>query len=77
MLKNVLLATAAVGLVLGIAAPTQAAEGQMTCREAAKMKHADDMNAQRAYMQECRAAWKSSQQAAKEKPAEPTYAGDL
>jgi hypothetical protein len=79
MLKKVILATAATGLIALIAVPVQTspAEAQMTCQDAAKKKHPDDMNAQQAYLQECTAAWKKSQAAKKKPAAEPTYAGDL
>jgi hypothetical protein len=77
MLKKAFLVTAVIGLIAGTGAPVQAAEDQMTCREAAKMKHPDDLSARRAYMTECRAAFKSSQAAAEKPAAGPTYAGDL
>jgi hypothetical protein len=78
MLKKVILATAATGLIALIVVPVQTspAEARMTCRDAAKMKHPDDLLARFAYRRACREAWKNSQ-AAKQKPAEPTYAGDL
>ena len=75
MLKRLLLATAVIGLIAGAGLPVQA-QDQMSCREAAKAKFPDDMGARRAYIQECKAAFKSSQ-AGEEKAAEPTYAGDL
>ena len=78
MLKNLFLSAAITGLVAAVAMPIQVAPAaaQMSCREAAKAQHPDDMLARLAYLRECRAAWKSSQ-ATEEVPAEPTYAGDL
>ena len=78
MLKKVLLTAAITGLIAGVAVPIQTspAQAEMTCREAAKLKHPDDFGARSAYMQECIAAWKASQ-APEEKAEEPTYAGDL
>ena len=78
MLKKVLLTAAITGLIAGVAVPIQTspAQAEMTCREAAQLKHPDDFGARIAYLAECRAAWKSSQ-AAEEKSEEPTYAGDL
>jgi hypothetical protein len=78
MLKKVLLATAVTGLIAGIAVPVQTspAQAEMTCREAAKMKHPDDLLARFAYWRACRKAWKNSQ-TAEAKPAAPTYAGDI
>jgi hypothetical protein len=79
MLKKTLLAAAVTGLVAVVAAPVQAAtvvEGQMTCKEAAKMQYPADRSERRAFKKACKEAWKASQTAMA--PAEePTYAGDL
>jgi hypothetical protein len=79
MLKKLFLATAVTGLVVGIAIPVQAGmtEGQMTCKEAAQMKHPGDRSAQRAYKKACKQAFKGGSQTAAAKSEEPTYAGDM
>jgi hypothetical protein len=75
MLKKVLLATAATGLIATIAVPieTSPAQAQMSCRKEAKMQYPDDRKARRAARKACREAAKM----AAGKPAGPTYAGDI
>ena len=66
MLKKVLFAAVATGLVAAIALPVQIAPaeaGTMSCKQAAKVKFADDRKARHAYKQECKEAWKASQKA--------------
>lgn len=78
MLRKALLAAAITGFVAVVAAPVQAAtivEGQMTCKEAAKMQYPADRSARRAFKKACKEAWKG-QTAAVVAP-EPTYAGDM
>jgi len=62
MLKKVLFAAAATGLVAAIALPVQVTEAgaaTVTCRAAAKAKFPHDLKARRAYFKACKAAWKA------------------
>ena len=66
MLKKVLFAVVATGFVTVLALPVQftaaeaAAEGAMTCKDAAKMDFPNEKKARRAFKKECKAAWKAS-----------------
>ena len=62
MLKKVLFAAVATGLVAAIALPVQftpAEAGMMSCKEAAKVKFPDDRKARHAYRKGCKAASKA------------------
>jgi hypothetical protein len=84
MLKT-FLAIAALGLAIGVAVPAHAAllerhalaEGQMSCKQAAKLRYPGDRSMQQSYKKACKQAWKESQKAAKTAAAAPTYAGDI
>jgi hypothetical protein len=73
-----ILAIAVAGLVLGFTVPVQAApsvQGQMTCKEAAKLKFPDSRSERHAFRKACKEASKGSPKTAE--AATPTYAGDI
>lgn len=62
MLKKVLFAAVATGLVAAVALPVQftpAEAGMMTCKQAAKAKFAKDRKARHAYKKACKQAHKA------------------
>lgn len=62
MLKRVLFAAVATGLVAAIAFPVQftpAEAGMMSCKQAAKVKFAGDHKARHAYKKACKEAHKA------------------
>lgn len=62
MLKKVLFAAVATGLVAATTLPmqfTSAEAGMMSCKEAAKVKFPGDRKARHAYKKACKAAFKS------------------
>jgi hypothetical protein len=61
MLRNVILAAAVAGLVVGAAVPLQSspAEAASGCFKAAKVKYSGDYKARVAYRKECKAHWKT------------------
>jgi hypothetical protein len=62
MLKRVLLAAVATGLVAATAVPmqfTSAQAGMMSCKEVAKAKFAKDRKARHAYKKACKEAHKA------------------
>jgi hypothetical protein len=60
MLKKVLFAAIATGLVAAVALPvTEAGAATVTCRAAAKAKFPHDLKARHAYYKSCKAAWKA------------------
>jgi hypothetical protein len=66
MLKKVLLAAVATGLVAATAVPLQVtpAAAAMTCKEAAKLKYPallKDLKERHAWKKACKAAWKATQ----------------
>ena len=63
MLKKVLLAAVATGIVAALALPIQftPAEAGMNCKEAAKVKFPDDRKSRHAYKKACKAASKAQQ----------------
>ena len=66
MLKKVLFAAVATGLVAATALPLQlspAQAGSMSCKEAAKVKYPDDKKARHAFKKGCKAAYKATQKA--------------
>ena len=66
MLKKVLFAAVATGLVAAIALPvpfTRAEAGKMRCKQAAKMKFPGDMKARHSYRKACKAHMKGPQKA--------------
>jgi hypothetical protein len=62
MLKQVLFAVVATGLVTALALPVQfsAAEAATTCKDAAKMQFPNDRKSRKAFKEQCKAAWKAS-----------------
>jgi hypothetical protein len=69
MLKKVMFAAVATGLVAAVALPIQftqvEAAGPLTCKEAAKLKFPADHAARSAYKKGCKAAWKAHKSAVK------------
>ena len=65
MLKKMLVAVVATGLVAAAALPLRIspAEASMTCKAAAKLKYPDDWKARHAWKKACKAAWKATQKA--------------
>jgi hypothetical protein len=66
MLKKLLLATVAAGLVSAATLPLQftPAMAEMTCKEAAKMKYPDmvkGMKDRHSFKKSCKEAWKAAQ----------------
>ena len=62
MLKKVLFAAIATGLVAAVALPVQIAPaeaGMMSCKQAAKVKFAGDHKARHAYKKACKEAHKA------------------
>ncbi|MBK5199035.1 MAG: hypothetical protein JJE37_12270 [Methyloceanibacter sp.] len=69
MLKNVMFAAVATGLVVAVALPVQftpaEAAAPLTCKEAAKLKYPADHAARAAYKKGCKEAWKAHKKATK------------
>ena len=67
MLKKMMFAAVATGLVAAVALPIQFTQVQaaapLTCKEAAKIKYPVDAKARHAYKKACKAAWKATQKA--------------
>jgi hypothetical protein len=66
MLKQLILASAVVGLVAGASLPlTTSADAKSGCREAAKAKYAGDRKARHEYKKWCKQEWKAHKKAQK------------
>jgi len=66
MLKKIMFAAVATGLVAAVALPITQVEaaGPLTCVEAAKLKYPADHAARSAYKKGCKAAWKAAHKGA-------------
>ncbi|HAN62710.1 MAG TPA: hypothetical protein DD732_02000 [Rhizobiales bacterium] len=66
MLKKIMFAAVATGLVAAVALPITQVEaaGPLTCKEAAKLKYPADHAARSAYKKGCKAVWKAAHKGA-------------
>ena len=66
MLKKVMFAAVATGLVAAVALPIPQVEAasMLTCKEAAKLKFPSDVKARHEYKHVCKTAWKAAHKGA-------------
>jgi hypothetical protein len=66
MLKKVMFAAVATGLVAAVALPIPQVEAasMLTCKEAAKLKFPSDVKARHEYKHECKTGWKAAHKGA-------------